>query len=141
MSVKQVFGGSGEDPSALDTGAFATIVAAIIVGWILVSLWLRVVENFAFQTLGMSSRSTVHALIIAIIATIAFLAFVWVVDEYEIIPSTSASGVVEGATEGLISGTQGGGGGGASSAITNQLTAGVRRGQPTVIQPLNFFGV
>lgn len=137
MSVSGIFTSTPTDPgSALDVFPFATIVLAIIFGWILVSAFQRIIENLAYQTLGMNSRSTVHALIVFIVLFTFFLVFVWTIDEFQVIPAAAAAEAVEGATEGLISGTQGSG----SNIITNQLSAGFKRGQPTLVQPLNFFG-
>ena len=139
MSVKGIFTSTPTDPNSdLDVFPFATIVFAIVIGWLLVSIAQRLLENFLFQTLGMNSRSTVHALIVAIAAFLIFLVFVWMVDEFQIIPSSSAASAVEGATEGLINGTQGSSQGTSSSVIGQQLRSGFRKGQPTIIQPVRF---
>lgn len=138
MSVKGIFTSTSTDPdTALDVFPFGTIVLAIIFGWILVSQFQRFLENLTFQTLGMNSRSTTHALIIFLVSISFFLAFVWMIDEFQIVPAAAAASSVEGATEGLISGTQGGS---AGSVVTQQVSAGFKRGQPTLVQPLNFFG-
>lgn len=56
---------------------FAELLFVIILGWILVDLWLRVVDNFTFGTLGLNKDSTLDTLIIALVATIIFIAFIW----------------------------------------------------------------
>ena len=137
MSVSGVFTSTPTDPgSTLDVFPFATIVLAIVFGWILVSAAQRVIENGAYVTLGLNSRSTVHALIVFIILFVFFLAFVWMIDEFQVIPAAAAAEAIEGATEGLIEGTQNPN---TSGIVTSQLTAGFKRGQPTLIQPLAFF--
>ena len=137
MSVSGVFTSTPTDSgSALDVFPFATIVLAIIFGWILVSSLQRVIEGLFFNTLGLNSRSTVHALIIFIVLFVFFLAFVWMIDEFQVVPAAAAAEAVEGATEGLISGTQNPN---TSNVVTSQISAGFKRGQPTLVQPLNFF--
>lgn len=56
---------------------FLEVLMAIIIGWMLVTLWQRVLDNFTFQTLGLKQNSTYHTLIVAIAATIIFIAFVF----------------------------------------------------------------
>lgn len=118
----------------LELPVFTTIVFAIVFGWLLVSVWQRVLENFSYETLGLNSRSTIHALIVAIVTTIAFLAFVWMIDEYAIIPAGEAAGAVEGATEGILSGASG-----PDNPITSSILGSTRYGHPIVITPTNFF--
>lgn len=82
---------------------FITVVLAIVVAWILVALWTRVVENFTFGTLHLNGNSSWHALIVAFTITVIFLATVWMIDRYGIIPSgleTDIEGIESPATRG-----------------------------------------
>ena len=54
---------------------FIEALLAVILAWVLVALWERVIENFAFGTLGLDPESSFHALIVAVVATIIFVAF------------------------------------------------------------------
>ena len=74
------------DPSSEIT--FITIVLAIVIAWILVAVWTRVIENLAFGTLGLNGDSFWHAVIVAIVVTVLFLVFVWVIDQYRIVPGS-----------------------------------------------------
>lgn len=135
MVLQTVFTTGVSNGSSLDVGPFATIVLAIVFGWLLVSVWQRVLENISYGTLGLNSRSTVHALIVAIVTTITFLALVWMIDEYEIIPVGEAVGAIEGATEGILEdGTTA-----STNPIVRQIAGSTRFGHPIVIQPVNFF--
>ena len=136
MPLQTIFSSQTGADSELEVPAFVTIVGAIVWGWLLVSVWQRVLENFSFETLGLNSRYTVHALIIALIMSISFFAFIWMVDRYEIVPAGTAAGSVAGATEGLINTV---GGNGSTSAVVGQL-ANTRLGHPIVLgRGLNFF--
>ena len=135
MPLQTIFSSQAGADSQLEVSAFVTIVSAIVWGWLLVSVWQRVLENFSFETLGLNSRSTIHALIIALILSISFFTFIWMIDEYEIVPAGSAAGTVSGATEGLIDSV---GGSGTTSAVVGQLSD-TRRGHPIVISPTLFF--
>lgn len=52
---------------------FVSILIIVIISWILIELWLKVLENFAYNTLGMNSSSTWHSLIIAVTITLIFI--------------------------------------------------------------------
>ena len=56
---------------------------ALVLGWILVSLWQRVIENFAFGTLGLNRASSLHALVVAAGATVVFLVFTFVATDLD----------------------------------------------------------
>lgn len=72
----------------LNSPVFTVILLAIIFGWLLVSVFQRLLENFVYETLGLNSRSTIHALIVAILASIIFVAIIWMINEYKIVPKT-----------------------------------------------------
>lgn len=61
---------------------FTVVLLAVIVGWILVSLWTRVIENAAFGTFGFNEDSLWDSLLIAFAVTTIFISFVWMVDRY-----------------------------------------------------------
>jgi len=132
MPLQTIFStGVDIEDGGLNQAAFITIVFAIIVGWVLVSLYQRVLETFSYQTLGMNSRSTVHSIIIALVVTALFIFFVWMVDEYQIIPSSVAGEALAEAAAGLA-------GPGEENTVSNTLTtqlANTRRGNPVVIVP------
>lgn len=60
---------------------FLEVMIAIVVSWIIIDLWLRVIENFAYRTIGLSEKSTIHTLIVALVVTIIFIAFVFSVPD------------------------------------------------------------
>lgn len=57
--------------------SFVDMLLVIVLGWILVDLWKRPIDNFTFGTLGLNKNSTYHTFIIAIVATAIFLTFVF----------------------------------------------------------------
>lgn len=59
---------------------FVEMLFVIILGWILVALWQRTIDNFTFNSLGLNKDSTYHTFIIAIVATTIFLLFVFSFD-------------------------------------------------------------
>ncbi|PCJ22372.1 MAG: hypothetical protein COA94_09210 [Rickettsiales bacterium] len=64
---------------------FTITLAAIVIGWILVSLWTRVLENVAFGSFGYDSKSSLDSMIVSLAVTVIFVAFVWMVDEYGVV--------------------------------------------------------
>lgn len=80
---------SDSDTSAMkrsvSESAFISLLFAIIISWILVALWTRTVENFAFGTLGLNGDSTVDSLIVASAISVIFFFLVWTLDQYDII--------------------------------------------------------
>ncbi len=99
---------------------FITVVLAIVVAWILVALWTRVIENFTFGTLRLDGDSSWHALIVALTITVIFLVTVWMIDRYGIIPNG-----LEAEIEGIDSSTVQGG----STITNNDLANDSRRNQ------------
>nr|QBK90711.1 MAG: hypothetical protein LCPAC201_00120 [Pithovirus LCPAC201] len=65
---------------------FTLIFLAIVIGWILVALWSRTLDNFTYGLLGLNPDSTWDAVIIALAITIIFIALIWVVDQYDLVP-------------------------------------------------------
>lgn len=70
---------------SVSESAFISLLFAIIISWILVALWTRTVENFAFGTLGLNGDSTVDSLIVASAISVIFFFLVWTLDQYDII--------------------------------------------------------
>lgn len=70
---------------SVSESAFISLLFAIIISWILVALWTRTVENFAFGTLGLNGDSTVDSLIVASAISVIFFFLVWTLDQYDIV--------------------------------------------------------
>nr|QBK91429.1 MAG: hypothetical protein LCPAC302_00490 [Pithovirus LCPAC302] len=135
MPLQTVFTAGLNDAGELQLNIFTLLVFSIIFGWLLVSVWLRVLENFSFETLGLDSRSTIHAIIIAVLASSFFFAFIWMIDRYDIVPASSAAASLGGASAGLLSSDVTG----TNNVITNQIVNTNRLGHPIVITPLSIF--
>lgn len=56
---------------------FVETLFVILLGWILVALWQRLIDNFTFNTLGLNEDSAYHTFIIALVATIIFVIFIF----------------------------------------------------------------
>jgi hypothetical protein len=119
----------GVTDRGLEVISFSTIVLAIVFGWLLVSVYQRVLENLSYETLGLNSRSTLHALIVAILTTIIFITTIWMIDEYEIVSAEQAGAAVGAASEGLLE-DEGGG-----NPITQTIAGSTRFGHPIVLLP------
>ena len=52
-----------------DNITFVKALVAVIIGAVLVNLWIRVINNFTYHTLKLSSDSTFWAIMIALITT------------------------------------------------------------------------
>jgi len=60
--------------------SFIEVLFVIVIGWMLVALWQRSLDNFTFNTIGLSRDSTVHTTVIAVVVTIIFVSFVFIFD-------------------------------------------------------------
>lgn len=60
--------------------SFLEVLFVILIGWMLVALWQRSLDNFTFHTLGLSRDSTLQTTVIAVVMTVAFVAFVFLFD-------------------------------------------------------------
>jgi hypothetical protein len=58
--------------------SFAEVLLVLVIGWMLVGLWSRVVDNIAFELLKLDKNFWFHTLIIALVATVIFLSFIFV---------------------------------------------------------------
>lgn len=61
---------------------FIEVLIAIILAWILVALFQRVIENFAYNTLGLNQNSAFDALVVALVALAVFLTFTFIIDSF-----------------------------------------------------------
>lgn len=52
-------------------------LVVIIIGWVLVALWQRFIDDFTFNTLGLNEDSSYHTFIIAVTVTILFIVFLY----------------------------------------------------------------
>jgi len=75
--INNIFTSGLDGSGGLNETAFFVLVIAIVWGWLLVSVFQRLVENLWFQTLGMDPRSTLHSLIIAVVMLFLFILFIW----------------------------------------------------------------
>jgi len=80
--------GTGSRGRLLTQEVFIVIFAAIVIGWIIVALWTRVIDNFSYRRLGMNKNSTWDSFLIAIGVSIVFVAFVWIIDKYRVVEGT-----------------------------------------------------
>ena len=69
----------------LSQEVFIIIFVAIIIGWIIIALWTRALDNFTYSKLKMNRNSTWDTVLIAIAVTIFFIAIVWVIDTYDVV--------------------------------------------------------
>lgn len=60
--------------------SFIEVLFVIVIGWMLVALWQRSLDNFTFNTIGLSRDSTLHTTVIAVVVTIIFVSFVFIFD-------------------------------------------------------------
>lgn len=82
--------GSGSKGNTLNQEVFVVIFMSIVIGWIIIALWTRVLDNFTYSRLNMDKTSTWDTILIAVGMTIFFVAFVWVIDRYNIVEGTLA---------------------------------------------------
>jgi hypothetical protein len=62
---------------------FIEALFIIVLGWILVALWQRFIDNLTFNTLGLNENSAYHTFIIALVATIVFVIFILLFPEIQ----------------------------------------------------------
>lgn len=129
MPLQTVFATGKNSSGKLDQAAFVIIVLAITFGWLLVSVWQRVLENFAFGTLGLNEQSTLHSILVALVVTVIFLIFTWMIDQYNIVPSLESDILASGDTTLTAADQQ------LRRRLTSQLGQGTRTGQPNLINP------
>ncbi len=81
MSWKDFFKKSSKEKSIGDdeNWNFVLALVAILLGSVLVNLWIRVINNFTYQTLGLNPDSTFWALLIALFFTTLLIVYIIVV--------------------------------------------------------------
>ena len=84
----------------VSTHTFTKILIAVIISWVLISLWTNVVDAYAYHYLGLDRTSVKHTLAIAVVGTILFLIFVNLCgDETKVIKSRMTGIVAQPAAE------------------------------------------
>jgi hypothetical protein len=78
MSWKEIFKNVSNEKSILDDENWNFVLAliAILLGSVLVNLWIRVINNFAFHTLGLNQDSAFWAIIIAVFFTTILIVYI-----------------------------------------------------------------
>lgn len=64
-------------PTFLQEISYLDFLFVVIVGWIVVVLLQRVIDNFTYRVLGLDDKSFYHTLIIAIVVTTILITFVF----------------------------------------------------------------
>lgn len=75
--------------------SYVEALFGIIIAWILVALWQRVVENTAYNFFGLNPESAYHAFIVAITMTIIFLVLIKTVNSFSrdiLVGNTASAG-------------------------------------------------
>ena len=57
--------------------SYVDMLFVIVLGWIMVALWQRYIDNLTFNYLKLNKESPYHTFIIALVVTIIFLTFVF----------------------------------------------------------------
>lgn len=57
---------------------FVEMIFAIVLSWVIVTLWQRCLDNFTFNTLGLNRASSYQTGVIALSMTILFIAFIFI---------------------------------------------------------------
>ncbi len=83
QSLWTIATGSGD--TSLSQQVFLVVFLAIVIGWIIIALWTRTLDNFTYNYLRMNDHSTWDTLLIAIAITLIFITIVWIVDTYQIV--------------------------------------------------------
>lgn len=71
---------SAASTSNVSTTYFVTFLIAVIISWILVDLWTKVIDNLAYVTFNMKSNSTLHSFIVAGVCTLIFLSYILIIE-------------------------------------------------------------
>lgn len=64
----------------VQNAALSDLLIVVILGWILIPIWSRYIDNLSFNTLKLSKDSTYQTFVIALISTALFLVFVYSFD-------------------------------------------------------------
>lgn len=63
----------------LQAGHIIRLVPVILITWILVDLWVKVIQKIAYSTLNLDETSTLNVTLVAIVVTIIFFIYLYVV--------------------------------------------------------------
>ena len=129
--INNIFTSGLDGSGGLNETAFFVLVIAIVWGWLLVSVFQRLVENLWFQTLDMEPRSTLHSLIIAVVMLFLFILFIWFIDSLQVIFVSAARTELAEAAGGLLSAANEDEEA-ASNVVTQQL-GNTKNGHPIVL--------
>ena len=69
-----------------DTSTFTIILISIVVAWLIIDLLNRFVFNLSYNTIGLNRNSAWHSFLVLITVIILFVAAVWVIDAYQLVP-------------------------------------------------------
>lgn len=75
--------------------SYVEALFGIIIAWVLVALWQRVLENTAYNFFGLNPESAFHAFVVAVAMTIIFLVLIRTVNSFSrdiLIGETAGSG-------------------------------------------------
>jgi hypothetical protein len=56
---------------------FIEFLVAVVVGWLLVQLWVPVIENLAYGTLNLNKTSTLQTFVVAFVVSSIFIFFLF----------------------------------------------------------------
>jgi hypothetical protein len=77
---------------------FIEVLFAIVIAWLMVALWEKVIDNLAYHTIGLNPNSTTHSFMVALTVTVIFIA-------YALLFNDATGGIIEGNIEGDLPGT------------------------------------
>lgn len=60
---------------------YVELLFVIVLGWILVNVWQRVIDNVAYRALKLDDKSVFHTFIVALTLTAIFLVFIFSFDD------------------------------------------------------------
>lgn len=86
--------------SVIQDLTFSELLFVLVIGWMLVTLWQRYIDNLTFNTLKLDEDSAYQTFIIALVATVIFLLFIFSFNNIYggLVESTITGGAVTGGT-------------------------------------------
>lgn len=70
--------------------SFVAIVIAIVISWILVAFWTRVLENLFYVNIGFDGESFWQTLLVAVMLSVFFFALVWFLQSFDAIKESES---------------------------------------------------
>ena len=64
----------------VQNATLSDLLLVVLLGWTLIPLWSRYIDNLSFNTFKLNKDSTYQTFVIAIVATALFLVFVYTFD-------------------------------------------------------------